>query len=463
MFENSIQAARAAQHAWADRPVKERVAVLRRARRLIAGDAWRFAQSVALPGRRADVETLPMEVLPLLEAIRFVERNAGSLLKPRRLGRAGRPLWLTGVEAEIRRDPHGLVLVIAPFNYPLFLPGVQVIQALAAGNAVLVKPSPGHAGPMRLLAEVLADAGLPDALLQVLPDDATAAQQAIETGVDLIVLTGSAATGRAVLAQAAGHLAPAIVELSGSDPVFVLPGADVARVAETLAYGLRLNGGATCIAPRCAYLPANMLAAVEAQLVKRLSGADYPVGQATARRLEALSAAATIAGGRVQGGVFTPDGQSVTPMLIIAPSLGAVPKAEDIFAPFLVLVAIDHIEQALVHAAQSPYGLGATVLGPAEAARAVAARIDTGTVVVNDMIAPTADPRVPFEGRRNSGFGPTRGAEGLVAMTKLKTILVRRRPTNRHMIQVIDRQRTLFLAYIRLAHGGIFVGNRGRR
>ena len=147
-----------------------------------------------------------------------------------------------------------MVLIIAPANYPLFLPGVQALQALAAGNAVLWKPAVGGTAPAEALRDVLVGCGLDPALLQVLGESPQAADDAIAAGVDKVFLTGSAATGTAVLTQLAAHRTPAVMELSGCDAVFVLPGAAIDRVAAAVAFGLRLNGSATCMAPRRLFL-----------------------------------------------------------------------------------------------------------------------------------------------------------------------------------------------------------------
>src|SRR5690606_29010790 len=123
-------------------------------------------------------------------------------------------------------------------------------QALAAGNAVIVKPAEGCEPLLRRFAACVFSAGVPAQLLQILDSSVAAGQAAMEAGVDKVFLTGSAATGRAVLAQLSQRLTPATMELSGCDAVFVTDRADLTRVARCLAYALRLNGGATCIAPR---------------------------------------------------------------------------------------------------------------------------------------------------------------------------------------------------------------------
>jgi aldehyde dehydrogenase (NAD+) len=150
----------------------------------------------------------------------------------------------------VQPEPWGLVLILAPWNYPLLLAGVQMIQAVAAGNAVLVKPSPGCERVTLLLRDCMTAAGIPEELVQVLPSDVEAGEAAIRLGVDKVVLTGSAGTGRKVLHMLADEFTPSTMELSGCDAAFVLPQADLKRAAKSIAFALKMNGGATCIAPR---------------------------------------------------------------------------------------------------------------------------------------------------------------------------------------------------------------------
>ncbi len=350
-----IDAARAAQPAWAQTPLRDRLAILARARRALARNAPALAATIARPGM-AEAQLLLAEILPLLAAIRFLERQAPALLAPSRPPGA-RPLWLWGTRLRVHRIPHGLVLVIAPANYPLLLPGIHALQALAAGNAVALKPAPGCAAPMQALRDALVTAGLPAPLLALLPDTHQAAHDAIDAAPDLVVLTGAEPTGRAVAEALAPRLIPAILELSGDDPLIVLPGADLAALAIALDGALALNQGRTCIAPR---------------------------------RLITV-------------------GPLAHPLALPADE---VPDAE----------------AAIAAANNSPFALGAAIWGPEADAQAIARRLRAGCVVINDLILPTADPRLPFGGAASSGHGTTRGAEGLLALTRPQAIVARRRP-----------------------------------
>ena len=448
----ALARARRAAPGWAAQPIVARLRVIAGTRRRLAGDAVSLAGLVASSrpgGARPVAEVLVAEMLPLLDAARFLEREAAALLAPRR-PRGMRPRWLRGVRAEIRREPCGVVLVLAPGNYPLFLPGVQILQALAAGNVVCAKPAPGCGAVLDALAGTLAAAGLPDGVLTVLADDVGTGIAASGAGFDRIVLTGSAETGQRVLAQAAPALTPCTMELSGCDAVFVLPGADLALVAEALAYGLRLNGGATCIAPRRVFVMAGQAAALETALRPLLAAIPpAPVPPAVLRRLAALLVEAAATGARVLGEAAA----SCPPIVIADAGPGLRLLREDVFAPVLALVPVADAAAAVAAAAACPYALGAVIFGPEPAARALAPRVAAGAVVINDLIVPTADPRLPFGGRHRSGFGLTRGAEGLLEMTVVKVVAVRRGRFRPHLAPPRPDDAERFAALLTLLHG----------
>ncbi|HEV2456594.1 MAG TPA: aldehyde dehydrogenase family protein, partial [Verrucomicrobiae bacterium] len=151
--------ARRAQAIWRRTPLNQRLALVRKLRHLIAEKAAVLAKAAADARGRPLSESLVSEVLPLADACLFLERNATKILATRRLGRQGRPIWLNGVHSEIHREPLGVILIIGPGNYPLLLPGVQLVQALVAGNAVLLKPGIGGTAAARQLLELIVRAG----------------------------------------------------------------------------------------------------------------------------------------------------------------------------------------------------------------------------------------------------------------------------------------------------------------
>jgi len=450
---NRIASARRSGTEWAAQPINARLSILRRFRHALPGHAERLVAAVESSRPRAPGETIAAEILPLAEAVRFLERNAARILAPRYEPSSFLPLWLARTELEIRREPCGAILIIGPSNYPFMLPGIQAVQALAAGNAVLVKPGVGGSPAMRLFAGLLAAAGLNPELCQVLPEDPESAKEAIATGVDKVILTGSAGTGRKVMEQLAASLTPSVMELSGCDAVFVLADADLDLVVRALAFGMRFNASATCIAPRRVFVHeriADNLTTRLAAAFQALSSCRPPPAWADrARRLikDALARGAVCLAGNVE------ETESFSPMLLgsVKPEMSLV--NEDITAPVLSVFTVADEEEALALSARCPYALGATVFGYESKAMELARRIEAGTVVVNDMIAPTADPRLPFGGRGRSGFGVTRGREGLLEMTTVKTICTRHGYWRRHLDPSVPASGDLMRAYLTASHG----------
>jgi acyl-CoA reductase-like NAD-dependent aldehyde dehydrogenase len=460
--EGQVAAARQAQRGWADTPIRARLAAVRRLRHLIAANATHLAEAVRRSRHGPLAEALAGEVLPLADACRFLEREAAQLLRPRRLGARGRPAWLWGMEAEVRREPFGTVLVIGPSNYPLFLPGVQAIQALVAGNGVLWKPGDGGTAAAEAFAAVLRGAGFDPRLLQLLPESPEAAAQAMDAGVDNVVLTGSAATGEKVLARLAPRLVPATVELSGCDAAFVRADADLDLVVRALRFALVWNGGATCIAPRRVFVAREVADALEARLLAALDEVPPDAGRwELGPKAEALARDAVNRGARVLTGLGAGGDRENRPTVLADADVRMPLLAEDVLAPLTALVSVSGDDEALAAAAQCPYALGATVFGPEHPARRLAERVRAGVVVVNDVIVPTADPRLPFGGRGRSGFGVTRGAEGLLEMTVVKAVAVRHGRARWHLGPPWFTDHELVQRYIEAVHGATGKGRWG--
>jgi aldehyde dehydrogenase (NAD+) len=446
-----VDAAKESQRRWAARSLPERLGVLRAARHALALRSGDLADAISPLLVRSRSDTLLGEVFPLLEACKFLECEAPRILKTRRLGMSGRPLWLSGVCAEAHREPIGHVLVIGPANFPLFVPGTQVLQALAAGNSVTWKPGNGGGKIAELVATILRDAGLSQGVLRMTGESVEDGREAVRSGADKVVFTGSPAGGRAVLRELAETQTPAVMELSGTDAIVVLPSANLQRVAKAVAFGLRLNGSAVCMSPRRLFADAATLTALRPLLQDELAKVlPVVLGEGVSARLSALLIEATRGGASVWG-EFEPAQQS--PLLVDRAEATMEITRSDFFAPVLSLIEVPSMISVPELHAQSPFGLTAAIFGDETEARAMAATLRAGTVLINDVIAPTADPRVAFGGRGASGYGVTRGAEGLLEMTALKMLLVQRGRATWYMDPTRDTDAPMFEAAIRVMHG----------
>jgi acyl-CoA reductase-like NAD-dependent aldehyde dehydrogenase len=411
------------------------------------------------PGEgRTPADVRVSEILPLLAACEYLEKHAAKILKPRCLGWRGRPVWLWGVESEIRRVALGRVLVIGPSNYPLFLPGVQVLQALAAGNSVTWKPGRGGRAVAKLFAEELDRAGLPRELLHLTEETDEAGREAVAQGADKVFFTGSAGAGRAVMRELAETATPSVMELSGCSAVVVLPRADLDRVTAAIGFGMRLNGSATCMAPRRALVMGRTPARREAlrrRLEKALGKMDpVRLSDTVYAQLWELIDAAEAEGAMVFGarGAQTGDGWMQAPVLLTEVKPAMHIAQADIFAPVLSMIDVSTITEMASAQRACPYALSISIFGEEQVARRLADRLIAGTVLVNDVIVPTADPRIPFGGRRGSGFGVTRGAEGLLEMTAVKTVLVRRGVSRRQYEETGEAHTRMFDGLILAGH-----------
>jgi acyl-CoA reductase-like NAD-dependent aldehyde dehydrogenase len=454
----------AASRLWADTSVADRLFVLRQARFLLTANSEALADAIPAALRRTRADSLAAEILPLLAACQFLEREAARILKSRRLGKRGLPFWLAGTDTIITRVPFGTILVIGPSNYPLFLPGVQTLQALAAGNTVVWKPGREGEPVARLFASILGQAGLPPNILRVTAESIETATTEIQSRPAKIFFTGSAHAGKQVLHLAADSAIPVVAELSGCDAVFVFPTADSTRVIEALTFGMRLNGSATCMAPRRLILIAPEPAESRPQLDRtsipasnllhnlQQSFATTPgihLSPATRVQLADLLDDAQSKGATILG---DPTDDLLKPILILNGTPEMRIAQSDIFAPILTVLNARTVDEAVAIHNICPMGLTASIFGEQKSATALSAQLKVGTVVINDLIVPTADPRIPFGGRGNSGFGVTRGAEGLLEMTAIKTIAIRKSKDRRHYQSTGPAHEKLFAGVVHMTH-----------
>lgn len=440
------------------------VAVNRRCR-IVANVAAKIAEAaddltrLCSSDQRIDpVETISAELLPLCGALRFIGRRGARILRPARYGVIGRPIWLWGVHSMVRRDPRGTVLILGTWNYPLFLAGVQAAQALAAGNSVQLKPAIGCEAVSRRMVSAFHEAGVPESQLVQLDSSTESAIAAIDAGVDLIVLTGAAKTGQQVLQRAARSLTPTIMELSGCDAVVLMPGADLDRAVDAIVFGLSFNGGATCIGPRRLLIEDSSADEVLQLLAMRLGEAGAVTVHQNGRQAVADQIEAALRDGAVDrlhhfdAARLRSSGQ-LRPLVLDNVRPSDAIAAADLFAPVISILRVDQIHQAVEIVNQCPYRLAASVFGPHDSALEFASRLHVGAVTVNDLIVPTADPRLPFGGRGRSGFGVTRGGEGLLAMTVPTVISFRRGRSAPHLTPRQSSDAETLLGVLQLLHG----------
>jgi acyl-CoA reductase-like NAD-dependent aldehyde dehydrogenase len=435
-------------------PLAHRLRAIRKFRESVAARAAHLAQQLANEAHRNPEELLASEIIPLLDACCYLEKNAARVLRTGKYSVWSAPLWLFGTRHQIVREPLGLVLIIGASNYPLFLPGVQVLQALVAGNAVLLKPAPTAINTAQTLRHLLVASGISEDLLQILPAAPEAATYAISRKVDKVFLTGSAETGRKVLIHAATAITPAVVELSGCDAAFILPDADLDLAAQCLAFGLTLNSGHTCIAPRRAFVWQEVSAALIEKLQQALSSypktftRTCPGSETIANLFEA-----TAEGAYLVNGALCKNGIIEGPIVLANVDSESAFAMSENWGPNLSIISVANEAEALEASDLSQFGLGASIFTRSDKdAQRLARSVCAGSVCINDIIVPTADGRLPFSGRKQSGFGATRGREGLLEMTASKVISTRSFKSHFHLRSPADNQLDMLSAYTAAAY-----------
>jgi acyl-CoA reductase-like NAD-dependent aldehyde dehydrogenase len=278
-----------------------------------------------------------------------------------------------------------------------------------------------------------------------------------DSQIDKLVFTGGFRNGTHVLENLSRRAVPAIVELSGSDPVIVCVDADVRLVAKALHFGMTLNHGRTCMAPRRVFVPVELLPAVEAAVREIFSSSDLGTysgaGAGEAVRLSPLLRDALERGATLLCGDVSDSGIKF-PCVLSDVSENMEVLSADLFASVAFLIPVESEEAAVAGASRGGFALGASVFSnDQKRAERVSMRLKAGLVSVNDLIVPSADPRVPFGGSGKSGYGVTRGGEGLLSMTRGKVLQVRSGGMTRHL-ESGDLDLGLAGALARVLHAG---------
>ncbi len=397
----------------------------RRFGRLLAADADELARRAREEISKPEWETVAAELLPTVAACRWHERRAGRILRPRKV--RDRPWWLLGQAAKVVRVPFGRVGIIATWNYPIQLLGIQLVQAVVAGNRVVVKPSERTPRTQSRLLELAAHAGLDEHELEVRPADRQAGAAMLEEpDLDHVVFTGSTQVGRHVAIACAERLIPTTLELSGCDTVVVLDDADPAQAAKVAWHALLMNHGQTCMAPRRVLVHESLASRFAAALVPLAAGA-------APRRLADRSAAdrhRTLVRDGVQRGArlasLVPDERTdevVRPQVLLDCPVEADAFSADHFGPlFAASVWTDREELLRMHRCGGKHLATSVFTSDPGRAEALAPSLGGGLVTTNDTIIPFAHPAVSLAPAGDSGWGVSQGIEGLLAMTRPMTI-----------------------------------------
>ena len=422
----TVQAARAAQVEWARKSFAQRREVMMRFKELLLQRADEFCDHISRENGKTRNESLFMEVLPVADATHWYANSAQKLLKDEKLSLHMFP----HKKSYLRFYPRGVIGLISPWNYPFSIPTGDAVAALMAGNAVVVKPSEYTPIIMEKTRALFEEAGLPRGLFGVVQGKGDVGAELIKSGVNMILFTGSVATGKKVNVAAAEQMIPCVLELGGKDPAIVLPDADVDSAAQKIAWGAFANSGQTCASVERVYVHesiAKPFTEKVAALAKKLRQGepnqhDVDVGAMTTqmqvdiirRHLDEARArgAKIVAGGEI---TVTPEGgRFVQPTVLTETTQDMAIIRDETFGPMLPIMTFKTEEEAVRLANDSSYGLSAYVFTRSRSkADALANQLIAGTVMHNDTLYTHAAPETPWGGVKSSGLGRVHGKHGM--------------------------------------------------
>lgn len=434
-----VQKARLAQAEWANLPVKERSAYLKKLRRVMLDRKEELVSTMVKENGKPRSEAL-VEILYIADIIGYYTKNAEKWLADEKVSLH----LLKTKRALIAYHPVGVVGVISPWNFPLILSFGDIIPALLAGNAVVLKPS--EITPLTALAmeKFSREANFPANVLQVVTGLGETGAALIDAA-DLISFTGSVPTGKKVMERAAKTLTPVLLELGGKDPMIVLKDANMERAVNGAIYGGFFNAGQVCISTERVYVEAPVYDEFVAKLadgVKKLRVGIDPQGQHNIdmgpltfpRQLEiveqqvndAVSKGAKV----VTGGKRRDDlpGLFYEPTILTDVTDEMLLMQEETFGPVLPVVKVADAEEAIRKANDSRFGLASSIWTKnSEKGETLARRIEAGSTCVNDCLTNYLLPEVPFGGIKESGIGFRHGgAESIRRYCRVHSIIVDR-------------------------------------
>jgi succinate-semialdehyde dehydrogenase/glutarate-semialdehyde dehydrogenase len=428
----AVERARAAQKSWAALSFRERASVVTRARALVLEELEEIASLVSRESGKPSAEAVSMEIVPTLDLMQFFARKSARMLRPERIDIG---LYnLLGRTSHIEYRPLGVVGIISPWNFPWATPLDEVVMALMAGNAVVVKPSELTPLVGLKIADVFERAGLPEGVLEVVTGDGSTGAALVEAGVDKVMFTGSVETGRRVAEAAARRLIPVVLELGGKDPMIVFEDAELGAAVEAAVWGAFANSGQACASVERCYVHERVAEDFTARVVEKVKtlrqGAEGEEGSdigamSSERQLltverhvtEALSrgALALTGGSRLN----SPDSRGYfhEPTVLTNVDHAMAVMREETFGPVLPIMTFRDEREAVRLANDSPFGLTASVWTRDLArGRRVARQIEAGTVMVNEVLYTHGIAQTPWGGVKQSGLGRTHGRLGLLEL-----------------------------------------------
>ena len=438
----AVNRARQAQPGWSALSFRARAEFILRAREIVLAQVDEIAALISRETGKPPAEATSMEIVPTLDLMYYFAKNTARLLKRRKV-RIGQ-YELMGRSSYLVYKPLGVVGIISPWNFPWATPLAEVVMALMAGNAVVLKPSELTPFTALKIADVFTQAKLPEGLLEIVTGDGSTGAAVVEAGVGKVMFTGSVATGKRVAEAAARHLTPVVLELGGKDPMIVLDDANLVNAARAAVWGGFANAGQACASIERCYVHESIVKEFTERVVSEtrklklgnpaVDGVD--LGSMTNERqlqiVEDHIQDAIDHGARIETGghrVENSDGWFHEPTVMTNVDHSMELMRDETFGPVLPIMTFKTDDEAIRLANDSVYGLTAAVFTSNIArGRRVAERIEAGTVMINEVVYTHAIAQTPWGGVKQSGYGRTHGTLGLLELVTPQHIHVNRVP-----------------------------------
>lgn len=432
--EGAVERARAGALSLAALSVPERLAHLAQLRRVILARREEIVDRVQAETHKSRSDILVSEVFGALDAIAWLEKYAVDALADEKVPT---PLTLMGKKSRIQYSPLGAMLIISPWNYPFYQALVPIAFALAAGNAVVYKPSEWT--PLEGLVEsLLESAAIAPAWVQVCYGDGAVGSALVAQRPDKIMFTGSTRTGRAIAAAAGEQLVPVELELGGKDAMIVFDDVTLDRAVAGAAWGALTAGGQSCTSVERIYVHETIAAEFTRRLVAAVSAIKQEVDTDGDSDLGAMTTpfqvevvARHLADARARGASVLTGGEwdgadpLVPPIVLTDLPDDALALTEETFGPLLPVVTFATEDDVVRRANGTAYGLTASVWSAdLERAERVARALRCGGVSINNVMATEATPALPFGGVGQSGMGRYKGVAGLRGFSNAKSVLI---------------------------------------
>src|SRR3954447_8408709 len=422
----AVQRARKASQWWGELGFDERRERLRAYAGVLARRRDELLDLISRENGKPRVDALIEHTL-VLEHLTWAGKNARRAMKPRKVSGS---MMLSHIRPILEYQPRGVVGVIGPWNYPLFTPMGSIAYALAAGNAVVFKPSEYTPAIGGWLAEAFKEVVPAQPVVQVVTGFGETGAALCRAGVDKLAFTGSAPTGRKIMAACAETLTPVLLELGGNDAMLVDSDAHARAAARAALWGGCSNAGQTCIGVERVYVADAVYDTFVDEIVRL--AADVKAGEGAAlgpmtmpKQIDVVRAhvddALSLGARAVVGGAQSIRAPWIDPIVLVDVPDEARMMREETFGPVLAVHRVTSLDEAVDKANRSSYGLGAAVFGKKRGYDA-ARRLRSGMASVNSALSFAGFPALPFGGVGESGFGRIHGEDGLKEFTRPKSI-----------------------------------------